>query len=263
MIDTHTHLYTAEFSEDSDSAINRAIAAGVDLMIFPNIDVDSMAPMLSLHRRNPIRTRVAIGLHPTEVRTTWRSDLEKIMQASEDISPVAIGEVGIDLYWDKTLRSEQRDAFAAQIEIAKERQLPIIIHCREALDDILDVIRGIEAPLPKMVFHSFTGSAADVAKIRSVVDPMFGINGVVTFKNARDLQEAIPAIGLERIMLETDSPYLAPVPKRGTRNESAYLPYVLGKVAELLHLDPKAVEEATDRNASSFFNITDYPLTLK
>ncbi len=255
MIDTHTHLYTDAFAEDSAEAVDRAVSSGVRLMIFPNIDVSSVAPMLELNHLKPEQTRVAIGLHPTEVKPTWREDLEKILKDTEVAEPVAIGEIGIDLYWDKSLRIEQMEAFAAQIKIARERGLPVIIHCREALDDILDVLRTAEKPLPKLVFHSFTGSAADVAKIREVADPMFGINGVVTFKNARDLQEAIPAIGLDRILLETDSPYLAPVPKRGKRNESSYLPFVLKKVSELLNLDEETVEKATDRNAVSFFNL--------
>lgn len=263
MIDTHTHLYTDEFAEDSDAAVEKAITEGVKLMVFPNIDISSVAPMLALHHRHPDHTRVAVGLHPTEVKPTWRSDLDNIFHAFKGAVPVAIGEIGIDLYWDRTLRREQRDVFAAQIEIAKEHGLPIIIHCREALDDILDVLQAAGATLPETVFHSFTGSVADVAKIRKVTDPMFGINGVVTFKNARELQEAIPAIGPDRIMLETDSPYLAPVPMRGKRNESAYLTYVLRKVSELLELEPETVEKATDRNATSFFNLIDYPLTYK
>lgn len=261
MTDTHTHLYTAEFAEDGDAAIERAWAAGVELMIFPNIDADSVAPMMDLHLRHPLHTRVAVGLHPTEVKPSWREDLDQILRSAEKVSPVAIGEIGIDLYWDQTLRSQQREAFIAQIETAKKLNLPVIIHCREALDNILDALRTIEGPLPKMVFHSFTGSTADVARIREVTDPMFGINGVVTFKNARELQAAIPAIGIDRILLETDSPYLAPVPMRGKRNESSYLPHVLKRVAELLQLDPKTVETATDRNATEFFNIIDNPQT--
>lgn len=263
MIDTHTHLYTDTFAEDGAEAVERAVTAGVKLMIFPNIDVDSVAPMLELNLLKPEQTRIAIGLHPTEVRPSWREDLDTILKASESVTPVAIGEVGIDLYWDKTLRNEQIDAFAAQIIIAQERKLPVIIHCREALDDILSVLRAAEKPLPKLVFHSFTGSKTDVEKIREIADSMFGINGVVTFKNARELQEAIPAIGLHRIMLETDSPYLAPVPMRGKCNESAYLPYVLRKVAELLELEPETVEKTTDCNAASFFNLIDYQLTHK
>ncbi len=255
MIDTHTHLYTTEFANDSDSAIERALDSGVRLMVFPNIDADSVAPMLDLHKRHQEHTRIAVGLHPTEVRASWREDLNAILKASEAVAPVAIGEAGIDLYWDKSMRVEQSEAFAAQIKIAQERGLPVIIHCREALDEILEVLQAAESPLPKLVFHSFTGSASDVARIREIADPMFGINGVVTFKNARELQEAIPAIGIDRILLETDSPYLAPVPVRGKRNESSNLPHIMKKIADLLNLDPEAVEEATDSNAISFFNL--------
>ena len=259
MIDTHTHLYTSAFAQDSAEAVERAISEGVGFMILPNIDFHSVAHMVDLHLRFPKYTRIAIGLHPTEVKTTWRENIEEILRAAETITPTAIGEVGIDLYWDKTFRRQQIDAFAYQIEIAKEHDLPVIIHCREALNDIIDVIKAAGNNTPKLVFHSFTGSIDDVKKIRKIADPMFGINGVVTFKNAKELHSAIPIIGLDRIVLETDSPYLAPVPKRGKRNESAYLPFVLEKVAELLELEPDTVEKATDRNAISFFNITDYP----
>ena len=259
MIDTHTHIYMPEFEAGGEEAYLRASESGVDVMIMPNVDLDTVCPLDSLYRRHPDRLRTAYGLHPTEVDADWRKTLWKIVPMLDSEGCMAVGEVGMDLYWDTTFRREQEDAFAEQLNIASEKRLPVIIHCRNALDEALQVISGLKTGCPRLLFHSFTGSAADAEKILSVVpDAFFGINGVVTFKNARELQDAVPAIGLERIVLETDSPYLAPVPHRGKRNESAFVVDVCDKVAVLFGISREEAEAATDSNARFIFNLRNH-----
>ena len=165
---------------------------------------------------------------------------------------MAVGEVGIDLYWDATFRREQMEAFAMQVEKARELGLPVIIHCRDGLDEVLEVLAGYRG-VPA-VFHSFGGTAQDVERIRALGDYWFGINGIVTFKNSK-LREVLPAIGLDRLLLETDSPYLAPVPNRGKRNESAFLPHIAAHIAQHLGLTTTQVAEATTANARQFFRL--------
>lgn len=258
MTDTHTHLYSRQYGADAAGAVERALAAGVGHMVLPNTDRDSIGPLLELHRRYPECTSVAMGLHPTDITDVWAEDLKEIEHRLDTERCVAVGEVGMDLYHDRSRREEQREVFARQLRMAIERGLPVIIHCREALEDTLEVLNIVKAEgrgLPPLVFHSFTGGRDDVRRIREVCDPMFGINGVVTFKNSVPLQEAVPMIGLERIVLETDSPYLAPVPYRGKRNESAYLPEVCVKVAQLTGKTPAQVEAVTDANARHLFGL--------
>lgn len=254
MIDTHTHLYLEEFADDSAAAVQRAIDAGVDKMVFPNVGIDTLRPMKSLHRLFADASRMAIGLHPTEMAANWKDVLSEVEKEIPAEKWVAIGEVGIDLYWDKTFRDAQMEAFDIQLGWAERLMLPVIIHCREGLDETLEVIAGHHDLLERrLVFHSFTGSWKDVERIRKIADPYFGINGVATFKNAQSVRDAIPAVTLERILLETDSPYLAPVPYRGRRNESCYLPAICAKVAEVLSVEPAKVECATDAAAMPLF----------
>ncbi|MDE6695852.1 MAG: TatD family hydrolase [Muribaculaceae bacterium] len=255
MIDTHTHIYQSEsFQEGPEEAVDRAKAAGVDMMILPAVDRESAYEIVNLHNSCPDNTRVAMGLHPTEVGEDWEEELDEIVQILTPANPVAIGEVGIDLYWDDSNLLLQKDAFIAQIQLAKRLNLPVIIHCREGLDICLECIKKA-APTTPLIFHSFTGSPEDVKKIREICDPHFGINGVVTFKNSGYLPAAIKEIGVDRILLETDSPYLAPVPKRGRRNESSYIPYVNQKIAEILGLTPEDVDRITTNNAKNIFKI--------
>lgn len=255
MTDTHTHLYLLEqFPDGGAEAVERALAAGVSHMVFPNVDESTLTPMMALHRLYPAHTSVALGLHPTEVADGWERTVDKMESELEKGGYVAVGEVGIDLYWDTTRKEMQMEAFRRQLGIAGRLRLPVIIHCREALHPTLEAIAEVRPDVP-LVFHSFTGSAEDVALIRSVCDPLFGINGVVTFKNAAPLRDALPEIGLERMLLETDSPYLAPVPHRGKRNESSFISEVCDKVASVLGLSPEEVESATDHNAGIIFKI--------
>ena len=254
MIDTHTHLYLPEFADDNggESAVRRALAAGVDWMIFPAVDPASVAPMLELAGKFPENISVAMGLHPTEVTAKWRDDLETMMSHLESNPEgyVAVGEVGIDLYWDKTFEQEQMQVLEHQAQAARRLGLPLIIHCREGLDQTLEVLENY--PDIRSVFHSFGGSTEDVERIRRKLDPMFGINGIVTFKNSK-LGEVLPAIGAERIVLETDSPYLAPVPKRGKRNESSFLPYIAASVAQYLGRTGSEIDKITTKNVESLF----------
>lgn len=255
MIDTHTHPYLPEFEDGGDSAVENALRAGVTHIVLPNVDASSVEPMMRLHARYPEQTSVAIGLHPTEVDEGWEEvvdSFERLLDRSHDFK--AIGEVGIDLYWDTSRRDNQIDAFARQLQIAVKHRLPVIIHNRDGLAETLSAIRQVRPDVP-LVFHSFTGSSEDVAAIRQVCDPYFGINGVVTFKNAGQLRESLPVIGLDRILLETDAPYLAPVPFRGKRNEPANIPLICKKVAETLGVSSDEVADATTFNAKKIFKI--------
>ena len=257
MIDTHTHLYYDEDYPDGggEAAVDRALAAGVSHVILPNVGVGSVEPLLKLHHARPDVTSVAPGLHPEEVDADWRPKMTDIFAAFEGEVPVAVGEVGVDLYHDPTWKTTQMDAFGEQLDLARGMNLPVIIHCREALDEVLHVIglMGAEA-LPPLVFHSFTADPEEARRILELPRTALGINGVVTFKNAPLLRDAVREAGIGRIVLETDSPYLAPVPRRGRTNESSYLPHVLHKVAELCGLTPEEAEHITDRNALSIFS---------
>lgn len=254
MIDTHTHPYLEEFSDGGADAVRRALAAGVSHMVLPNVDEGSIAPMMALHEKFPGHTSVALGLHPTELGENWEKTVDSMEARLSEGGFVAVGEVGIDLYWDKSRREDQIKAFKRQLRIADSLRLPVIIHCRDGLDETISAIDDIR-PSVRLIFHSFTGSPDDVRKIREVCDPMFGINGVVTFKNANPLREALQEIGTDRLLLETDAPYLAPVPFRGKRNEPAYIMSTLHKVAETLGTSPASIETATDNNAKETFRL--------
>lgn len=253
MTDTHTHIYDPEaFPEGPQEALQRAIDAGVTRFIFPNVNTSSAGQILALHHHHAGETHLAAGLHPCDGTDQWPDELQQIMDTFSGHPLVAIGEVGIDLHWESKTLPRQLRLFAAQVQLARQLGLPLIIHCREALDQVLDVLRQHGRDVPA-VFHSFTGTPADVRRIRDLGDYYFGINGVVTFKSAPALREALPVIGLDRILLETDSPYLAPVPHRGRRNESAYLVAIRDRIAQELNTDPAEVEAATDLNATRLF----------
>lgn len=261
MIDTHTHIYMEEFSGENPGPVERALQAGVRHMVLPNVDSASVSPLLALHSAYPKATSIAMGLHPTSVDKDWLRNLEEVEHLLDTHQCVAVGEVGIDLYWDRTYRIEQMEAFSRQLDMAWRRGVPVIVHCREALAETLEVAASRGKECPPLLFHSFTGGKAEVARVREVCpDAMFGINGVVTFKNALDLHASLPEIGIGSIVLETDSPYLAPVPHRGRRNESSYLPAIRDRVAELLGSEPREVERVTDMNATRFFRLSEQGL---
>ena len=251
-IDTHTHLYLPEFDSDRSEVMTRAINAGVTQMILPNVDCTTITPMLRLHEKYPDITHMAMGLHPTEVGERWHEDIDTIAAQFKANDFVAVGEVGIDLYWDKTYITQQMDAFEMQVGWAIDLGLPVIIHCREGLDSTLEILDGFKGRV-KGVFHSFGGNADDVERIRQRGDFYFGINGIVTFKNSK-VRDVLPVIGPDRILLETDAPYLAPVPYRGKRNETAYIVKTAEVIADSLSLNTEDIAEITSDNAKNLFS---------
>jgi len=254
-IDTHTHLYLPDFENGGADAVRRAVAAGVERMVLPNVDVAGIGPMRSLAAMFPGNISMAMGLHPTEAGGDFEAGLSAVEAEfrAHRSDYCAVGEVGIDLYWDKTFRDAQMQAFERQCQWAVGEDLPVIIHCRDGLDETLEVLSGLPVR-PACVFHSFGGTSGDVERIRRVGDFYFGVNGIVTFKNSR-LREVLRDIGAERILLETDSPYLTPVPHRGQRNESAYIPHIAACVAGALGVSMDEVAEVTSASACDFFKL--------
>ena len=258
MIDTHTHLYLVDsFPDGGSEAIREAICAGVDRMILPNIDLESVAPLLSLHKLFPSQTFVTAGLHPTEVGDDWKKELKEIFERFADYRIVGIGEIGLDMHWEKKFIVRQMDALAAQLELASAMGIPAIIHSRDASDETVEVLKMMGSGLPELVFHSFTYSPKEAEAFLSVAEhAYFGFNGVVTFKNAREVRDSALFVGIDRIVAETDSPYLAPVPFRGARNQSAYLPYIIRTIAETLSIDLPEAEKIITDNSEKLFHLT-------
>ena len=254
MIDSHSHIYCDAFDHDRDEVIARALDAGVTHIILPNEGPSSVERVNALHRAYPHCTSMALGLHPEEVKADFKDVLNTLRPMLDTDHYVAIGEIGIDLYWDKTFRDQQMEALDIQLRWCVEKDLPFILHCREALDEVLWVLDNFGEPLPQGVFHCFSGTSADVVRVRQRGDFYFGIGGVVTFKKST-LHELLPVIGLDRILLETDSPYMAPVPHRGKRNESAYVAAVCDCVARWLDVPAAHVDDVTSRNTSTLFKL--------
>jgi len=250
-IDTHSHIYLKEFDEDRDQVVQSAVNRGVEKIILPNVDQDTVSQMYDLCTRYPEHCLPALGLHPCSVKENYQECLED-MFANMDDKVIAIGEVGTDLYWDKTFGQEQQKALAYQMKKAQELALPVIIHTRDSFDQAVEVIQNF--PLVKGVFHCFSGDERQLEQALSL-GYYIGVGGVLTFKNAKFLQELITAVPLDRLLLETDAPYLAPVPYRGKRNESSYVRLVAEKLAELKDLSLDAVAEQTSQNAKMLFNI--------
>lgn len=255
MIDTHTHLYMLDsFPDGGEAAVAKAVEAGVDMMVLPGVDRESVAPLLSLHEKCPAHTAVALGLHPTEVEADWRRELAEILDKGTDVPLVAIGEAGIDLHWDKQYLTRQMDAFGEQIQIALDRALPVIVHSRDAVEETAEVVRSFGSRLPVLVFHSFTAGRPEAERLlEAAPDAYFGINGVITFKNAAPLRDAVEWLPMEKIVTETDAPFLAPVPFRGSTNESAYIPYIVESIAKVKNLPRQEVERITVDNGIRVF----------
>ncbi len=252
-IDTHTHLYSTKFAAERAEVMARARTAGVELAILPAVDRDSHEAMLELERDYPDQTLAMIGLHPVSVKEDFEEELAAVETYLTQRPWVAIGEIGMDLYWDKAYRPQQEIAFLRQCEWAVAYDLPICIHARESIDELLELIDGFNNPKLRGVFHCFTGNV-DQAK-RAIGHGFYlGIGGVVTFKNG-GLEPVLREMPHDRILLETDAPYLAPVPKRGKRNETAYLPFVAEKVAELWETSPEDVGRQTNKNAWQLFEL--------
>lgn len=256
LIDSHSHLFLEDFAEDLPLVIERAQAAGVTHIFMPNIDSTTITPLLNVCEEYKGYCFPMIGLHPTSVDQSYEKELEIVVEqlANPDHTFVAIGEIGIDLYWDQTYKKEQQIAFEKQIELALEHQLPIVIHSREAFQPIYEILCNYKNTPLSVIFHSFTGTAEEALKLLEFPAFCLGINGVVTFKKS-SLPEALKVVPLERIVLETDSPYLTPVPNRGKRNESARIKDTLLKVAELYQESPEVVSEITSESALKVFGM--------
>lgn len=255
LIDSHSHLFLEDFSEDLPLVIARARAAGVSHIFMPNIDSTTIGPLLCVCNAYKGYCFPMIGLHPTSVNADYEKELavvESHLKQANDF--VAVGEIGLDLYWDKTWLKEQLIAFERQVEWALEHKLPVVIHSREAFDYIYNVLAPYKNTPLTGIFHSFTGTVEEAARIMEFENFKVGINGVVTFKKS-SLPETLREIPLERIVLETDSPYLTPVPNRGKRNESAYLKDTLAKVAEVYGQPAEKVAELTSENALNVFGM--------
>ncbi|MBC8593414.1 TatD family hydrolase [Oscillospiraceae bacterium N12] len=255
LVDSHSHLFLEEFAEDLPQVIKRAQDAGVTHIFMPNIDSTTIEPLLSVCASYKGLCFPMIGLHPTSVNESYKQELDIVFQqltAPNDF--VAIGEIGLDLYWDKTFLKEQLVAFEQQVEWALEYHLPIVIHTREAFEYIYKVLEPYKRSALTGIFHSFTGTEEEASRLLEFSGFALGINGVVTFKKSQ-LPEVLKNIPLSRIVLETDSPYLTPVPNRGKRNESAYVKDTLMKVADIYQIAPEVVAEATSENALKVFGM--------
>lgn len=248
--DSHTHLYLEAFSDDREQMLERAVSAGVTRMFLPNIDSGTLEPMLNMASDHPFRCFPMMGLHPTSVNAGFREELDRIRMYLDRPGIIGIGETGMDLYRDRTYAGEQEESFRTQIGWAMERDLPIVIHARDSFREIFRVLDDIGTGV-RGVFHSFTGGIAELEKALSY-GFMIGINGIVTFKNS-GLAEIVRSIPPERLILETDAPFLAPVPRRGRRNESSYLVHIAEKVGEICNLNIQEVGAITTRNALALF----------
>ena len=251
LTDTHTHLYSEKFDEDRAIVIERAKEAGVTRFFIPAIDASYTARMLALEKDYPNEVFLMAGLHPTSVKENYKEELAHVLAQLEKRDYVAIGEIGIDLYWDKTHLKEQQDAFRTQIKWAKQRKLPIAIHCRDAFDEIFEILEEEKGADLFGVFHCFTGTLME-AKQAISYNMKLGIGGVVTFKNGK-IDKFLQEIALEHIVLETDAPYLAPTPHRGKRNESSYIPLIAAKLAEIHNVAITKIAEITTQNSIDLF----------
>ncbi len=254
MIDTHSHIYGSEFDEDIDHVVSRAYLAGVERILLPNINLRSVKRMLSLCERYPGYIYPMLGLHPTDVGEDFRQELEEMERrlTAESHPYIAVGEVGLDFYWDETYREQQMEAFLFQIELAIRTCLPLVIHTRSAHQEMLQVMRQYAHRGLAGVFHCFSGTAEEAHDLLAFDGFMLGVGGVLTYKKST-LPQALLEVPLERVVLETDAPYLAPVPYRGKRNESSYIVETMRKFADIYNVSIAEVEKQTNANAKSIF----------
>jgi TatD DNase family protein len=252
-IDTHSHIYLSQFDEDLDLTVERAIENSVNKIILPNIDSESILANKEISKKYPEVCYSLMGLHPTYVKDNFKDELENIFSELESGSYIGIGEIGIDLYWDKTHIEEQKIAFKEQVGYALKNNLPFVVHARESFNEIIKVLEEINSPTYKGIFHAFSGTIENAQKIIEM-GFLLGIGGVVTFKNSK-LPEVVEHIDLSHVVLETDSPYLAPTPHRGKRNESSYIPLIAKKIAEIKSTSLEKVAELTSSNATILFGL--------
>jgi len=253
-IDTHTHLYKEEFDEDREAVINRANDLGVSKFLLPAIDSKHTDAMDRLKNEHPQQMYLMTGLHPTQVKKeTYRDELNHVLQRLKEKKITAVGEIGVDLYWDKATLGIQQEAFKTQIQWAKENDLPIVIHCRDAFDETFEVLETERDNLLFGAFHCFTGNLEQAKRALSF-NLKLGIGGIATFKNGK-IDQFLREIPLEQIVLETDAPYLAPAPYRGKRNESAYLLKIAEKIARIYDVPLEEVSKITSANATEIFKL--------
>ena len=262
LVDTHCHIYDHQFSLDRNEAVQRAWEAGVGMMLLPNVDASTIAPMLELHEQFPDCTRVMMGLQPEEVKEDYKEVLSMMEKELGGASPasrvpksrvqyVGVGEIGLDFYWDASLEKEQLDAFETQLEWAKQLNLPLSIHCRNAFDKMVRILEHKQDGGLRGIMHCFTGTEEE-AKVYLDLGFHLGLGGVTTYKNC-GVKDYLPKLPLERIVLETDAPYLAPVPCRGKRNEPAFLVHTAKRIAEILQIQVEELAEITTANANRLF----------
>ncbi|WP_233898083.1 TatD family hydrolase [Tenacibaculum piscium] len=251
--DTHTHLYSEEFDQDRTEMIQRAKDAGVSRFFIPAIDSSSTERMFDLEKNFPNDVFLMMGLHPTYVKENYKEELAHVKKWIDKRPFYAIGEIGIDLYWDKTFVTQQQEAFRTQIQWAKEKKLPIVIHCRDAFDEVFEVLEAEKSNDLFGIFHCFTGTL-EQAKLAISYNMKLGIGGVATFKKGK-IDKFLNEIDIKDIVLETDSPYLAPTPYRGKRNESSYITNVVDKLVDIYGLTFDEVSEITTQNSKDIFSV--------
>jgi TatD DNase family protein len=251
--DTHTHLYSEQFDEDRDEMIQRAREAGVTRFFIPAIDSSYSDGMFDLEEKYKNDVFLMMGLHPTSVKENYKEELSHVKKWIDKRSFYAIGEIGIDLYWDKSFLVQQQEAFRTQIQWSKEKKLPIVIHCRDAFDEIFEVLETEKGDDLFGIFHCFTGTLEQAKKAISY-NMKLGIGGVATFKNGK-IDQFLNQIEIKHIVLETDSPYLAPTPYRGKRNESSYITQVVAKLATIYGITFKEIAEITTQNSKDIFGV--------
>ncbi len=252
LTDTHTHLYSEQFNDDIVEVIKNSLEKGIERFFLPNIDSSSIDGMLSLEKEYPKHCFPMMGLHPCSVGENYLEELKIVKNWLDKKSFCAIGEIGIDLYWDKTFFKEQQDAFSTQIQWAKEKNLPFVIHCRDAFDEIFEIMDELNDEKMRGIFHCFTGNIDQANHIINYGGFKLGIGGVVTFKNS-GLDKVVEQLDIEHLVLETDSPYLAPVPYRGKRNESSYLYNIADKISDIYQISIEEVAKITTENSKEVF----------
>ena len=253
LIDTHTHIYDHQFSLDRNEAVRRALDAGVKMMLLPNVDASTVAPMLELHGQYPDCTRVMMGLQPEEVREDYKEVLSMMEKELERGIYVGMGEIGLDFYWDATYEKQQLDAFEIQLDWAKQLHLPLSIHCRNAFDKMVKILEKKQDGGLRGIMHCFTGTEEE-AKAYLDLGFHLGLGGVTTYKNC-GVKDFLPDLPLDKIVLETDAPYLAPVPCRGKRNEPAFLVHTAQRIADILQMTVEELAAMTTANAKSLFSL--------
>jgi TatD DNase family protein len=252
LIDTHSHIYLPDFDADRDEVVDRAQKVGVQHIVLPNIDAATIQQLHVTEAAYAGYCHPLMGIHPTSVKADYQDEINTLEQQLLHYPYIGIGEIGIDLYWDKTFLKEQQYVFEYQLDIATRNNLPVVIHCRDSFAEIMQCVRNFDPSTLRGIFHSFTGTPAEAEKIMSSGNFKLGINGVVTYKNAIFAQQ-LQRIPLSAVVIETDAPYLTPVPHRGKRNEPSYLPFVIRKLSEIYQQSEEQIAIQTTNNACQIF----------